>query len=374
MSAEQGPDPWEGYTNGHDKRRRLEVIPVSTMRARKAEWLWADRVPVAAFGLLAGREGLGKTQAWCWMAAAVTTGTLPGAHYGTPRAVLVVATEDDWERVLVPRLMAAGADLDLVHVIVAKSEAGAEAEVSLPLDVDALQEVVEETGAALVILDPLLSRLSEGLDTHKDAEVRLALEPLTRMARETGSTVLGLIHVSKRAVDYLSDSIMASRAFNAVSRFSLFCAYLEDDDRVMGLEKNSYGPREWCWTYEVEPATVQDPDGEDIPTSRVAWGEERHVYIGDLVREEAGRTTQTEATRWLREYLTDRGGSAAHGAIVGANKADDGPGYSMGQLRTARRTLDVEVVRTGYQGGSEWKMPEDAWGSIPATPRGETQE
>ena len=44
-----------------------------------------------------------------------TRGYLPGACFGTPRAAIVVATEDSWEHTIVPRLMAAGADLTYVN-------------------------------------------------------------------------------------------------------------------------------------------------------------------------------------------------------------------------------------------------------------------
>ena len=43
----------------------------------------------------------------------MTRGTLQGACQGNPRAVIVAATEDSWEHTIVPRLMAAGADLNL---------------------------------------------------------------------------------------------------------------------------------------------------------------------------------------------------------------------------------------------------------------------
>ena len=52
-------------------------------------------------------------------------------------------------------------------------------------------------GAAFVILDPLLSRLDRSLDSHKDADVRRALEPVA-VADQAGVNIAGLIHVNKR--------------------------------------------------------------------------------------------------------------------------------------------------------------------------------
>ena len=49
------------------------------------------------------------------------------------------------------------------------------------------------------MFDPLLSRLDSALDTHKDASVRQALEPLAAMAERLDAALIGLIHVSKIA-------------------------------------------------------------------------------------------------------------------------------------------------------------------------------
>ena len=77
-------------------------------------WLWTDRLALGTLALLAGREGLGKSILAYTVAAMITRGMLPGEHIGTPRAVLIAAIEDSWSRTIVPRLIAADADLDLV--------------------------------------------------------------------------------------------------------------------------------------------------------------------------------------------------------------------------------------------------------------------
>jgi hypothetical protein len=47
-----------------------------------------------------------------------------------------------------------------------------------------------------MLLDPLVSRLGD-LDTHKDAEVRQALEPLVAIADRVNMAILGIIHHNK---------------------------------------------------------------------------------------------------------------------------------------------------------------------------------
>ena len=82
---------------------------------RPVRWLWTERLPVGAFALVGGREGVGKSILVYTLAADITQGTLPGVFHGTPKAVIVAATEDSWEHTIAPRLLAAGADLAKVY-------------------------------------------------------------------------------------------------------------------------------------------------------------------------------------------------------------------------------------------------------------------
>ncbi len=174
-------------------------------------------MPLGALTLVGGREGTGKSLTVYTLGADIR-GRLVGVLEGTPRAIVVAATEDSWSHTIVPRLMAAGADLDLVYrVDVTTSESIATA-LSLPRDLVAFEQTVAQVGATFVILDPLLSRLDGTLDSHKDADVRRALEPLVAVAERTGISIAGLIHVNKSSSDNPLTSLMASRAFAAVAR------------------------------------------------------------------------------------------------------------------------------------------------------------
>jgi AAA domain len=172
------------------------LTPASAIKPRRVRWLWTDRLALGTLALLAGREGLGKSILAYIIAAMITRGMLPGEHIGTPRAVLIAAIEDSWSRTIVPRLIAADADLDLVFRVEILADE-VHRELDLPVDLARVREAVEQTGAVLLILDPLLSRLSDRLDPHKDADVRLALEPLVATADVANISVWGLIHHNK---------------------------------------------------------------------------------------------------------------------------------------------------------------------------------
>ena len=152
---------------------------------RAVRWFWLNRLALGTFALIGGREGIGKSICAYTLAAMATRGHLPGACFRAPRAVIVVATEDSWEHTIVPRLKAADADLAHIYRADVLTADFGETMMSLPRDVAGLETAIHAVDAAFILLDPLLSRLDSALDTHKDAEVRQALEPLVALADRT---------------------------------------------------------------------------------------------------------------------------------------------------------------------------------------------
>jgi hypothetical protein len=328
------------------KARRLQLTPASAIPVRPVHWVWTDRLALSTLALLAGREGIGKTILAYTLAAAITKGTLEGTFYGVPKPVIVCATEDSWAQTIVPRLMAAGADLDLLFRIDVLGVAGTESALLLPTDLEELEAVITDVGAALVILDPLLSRLSSTLDTHKDAEVRQALEPLANLADSTRCTVLGLIHLNKSTGGDLLTSVMASRAFAAVARAVLFVVQDPDDEgrRLLGVGKNNLGRVDLpTLAFTIGGAKVADTLEGEVWTGRLQWVGEACKRAGCKDRELLRITEKLSSTvvknkflhstraydetftpeeeRWIRNAVAHQGTPNAFHAIVTSQNA-----------------------------------------------------
>jgi hypothetical protein len=290
------PQPeWSGLLRSSQKAtsappqpRHLRAVAADTIKVRPVRWLWDGRLALGVLALLGGREGIGKSLVCAAFASRVTRGAFPGVYHGQAKGVIVAATEDSWEHTIVPRLMAAGADLGRVYRVDVETSEGLGAELSLPRDLDALGELIAETDAALVILDPLMSRLDSSLDTHKDAEVRRALEPVSALANRTGANVLGLIHVNKgQSLDPLT-SLMGSRAFAAVARAVLYMMTDPDNEAqiLLGQPKNNLGRSDLpTLTLKIESAHVADTDEGPVWTGRATWtgesGMNRTGFRGD---------------------------------------------------------------------------------------------
>lgn len=347
--------------------RHITTTFASHVTPRATEWAWEGRMPDRALALIAGPEGTGKTTCAYWLAAQITRGTLPGVHYGQPKVVLIAATEDSWAHTIVPRLIAAGADLDRVARIEVTTGLGVHATLSLPRDIAELERVANQHQAALLLLDPLMSRLDTSLDSHRDGETRQALEPIAAVADRTGMAVVGLIHFNKSGSPDLLGNVMASKAFTAVARsVSMVIRDPHDDTgrtRIFATPKNNLGRDDlplMPFTIEGFRLDVTDPiSGKPIDTSRVVWQSERPGDLSDLLaeaRDTTDRSAVAEAAEWLREHLESQGGEDTRAAVI---KAGQHERYTEKQLDRAARRIAVARGRTQtFPSQSLWSLPQ----------------
>jgi hypothetical protein len=323
--------------------------------------------------LVAGREGVGKSTVVAKLVAQITTGTLPGEYFGNPKHVIICATEDSWRQTINPRLVAAGADLTKVFRVDAYTVEGFDGTLQLPEDIERVREIVAEYDVVLIALDPLMTTLSTKLDSHKDAEVRRGLEPLSRLAHTANLAVIGLIHENKSTASDLLSRIMGSRAFSAVVRAVLYCARRNDEDEdtgpdefgerpepqfVLGQAKSNLGRMiPHAIRYHIEGAQVgyDDCKGKAIWSSRIVWGATEGQSVQDIVREQESvkrDATKTEVKNWLREYLKGSGEVPSHQVLT----AGEALGYTRSTIQRARGTLKVSVKPVGK--GTTWFLLE----------------
>jgi hypothetical protein len=343
--------------------RRLRVTPLSKIRLRATYWVWEDRIPVGGLTLWAGREGIGKSTSAAWLAAHITRGTLPGIHHGKPRSVFYAASEDSWERTVAPRLVAAGADLDRTFRIDVTEDdrPGIAMPLTLPSDTSTLGAEMERYDVGLLIVDPLVSALNGSIDTHRDREVRSALEPLGQIADQAGAAVLGLVHFGKGASTDPLSLILGSRAFAATARAVICMARdpeAEDGTVILSQEKNNLGRLDLpSLTYVVTSTEVITEDGVSH-VGRVQFTGQSERSVSDMLADGAAstpgeRSERDEAGAWLSDYLTDNGGEASAGDVIKAAEKD---GFAKHTIQRARAKAGVKSQKSGFGKGWVWVL------------------
>lgn len=340
---------------------KFGVTMADQITPRRTRWLWDGRLPQGSLSLIGGREGIGKSTAAYDLAASLTRGVLPGEFLGQPKGVLIAAYEDDWPRTIVPRLMAAGADLTKVGRIDVYEDGG----LTLPRDIEAVRQAIADNDIALVLLDPLMSRLGDR-DTHKDSEVRQSLEPMAAMAQTAGCSVLGVIHVNKSGSSDPLTTLMGSRAFAAVARSVLFVFVDPDNDgqRILALAKNNLGRMDIpSLPFVIEDRVIgQDPeDGKDIHSGKVCWQDEVMIDIHEAMSaansSHEEKTVRGEVAGWLVDLLKANSGMLPSKEVKSAARKE---GYSLSTLNNVRTRLKIEAQRLpGFQAETIWKLPEE---------------
>src|SRR5437868_5360146 len=151
-------------------------------------WIWPGVLAAGRMALIDGDPGVGKSLLALDIAARLTSAQqMPdGYRPSEPANVLLLAAEDNLHDTIVPRLSAAGADLERVHAW----EGDADGSPLFPEACPQLQEMIQQTSARLVIFDPLFSFLGREVASLNDLMVRRALEPLVRVAETTGAAFL----------------------------------------------------------------------------------------------------------------------------------------------------------------------------------------
>jgi RecA-family ATPase len=119
-------------------------------------------------------------------------GKFPDKTQAQPGNVLIWSGEGGQSDTLLPRLIAANADLSRIHFV-----KGSQNRVFDPaVDMPQLMQAAEQLGdAALLILDPIVS-VVQG-DSHKNAEVRRGLQPVVDLCERVGCAAIGITHLSK---------------------------------------------------------------------------------------------------------------------------------------------------------------------------------
>ncbi len=296
-------------SNGHgspDGSRTVRLTSAAGMLITRTRWLHGDErgghVPLGMITLLAGREGTGKSTTSAWYIAKLTKGELPGEFHGQPKGVVVYATEDDWSSVILPRLVAAGADLNRVYKAEVVVEEDGDGWLSFPRDLEALAQQCTEHDVALVVIDPIMSVIDGKIDTHKDRDLRKVLEPLQRFAARRHVSVIGLIHFNKTRDNDVLNMVMAGKAFAAVARSVLACIKVpesdddgEDTDQYMLCHpKCNVGPKQPSRKYTFTSVGLEASEDGSTPkiwTSKIQWGDTDSRTAQDLL-DETHRTTK----------------------------------------------------------------------------------
>jgi hypothetical protein len=342
-------------------KRRLKIRRASEVVCKPVEWLWQPRVPLGMLTLFGGDPKLGKSLVALATAASVSRGaSLPGDDPRPAGSVVILSAEDDSARTIVPRLKAAGANLDKIHLLesVILSEK-LEALPSLRSDLELIEEEVSKLGdCRLIVVDPISAYL-DGIDENKNAQVRGLLSPVKAMAERLNVAVVLVNHLRKTLGTNPLHALHGSIAFAGAARANFLFVRDRDDPkgkRVLILDAGcNLAPRD----LPTLAYTVEDDDDVGV----VAWCDEPPKITAqqywdqcaEQAKQKRQEKTQTaECEEWLRETLQT--GKALSRDL---EKWAASMGFKKNVLYTAKERLGIQSEREGSREESKsyWALP-----------------
>jgi hypothetical protein len=343
------------------------VVRVSSVQSQPIRWLWQGRIARGKVTLVAGNPGLGKSQFTAYLAARVTTGQLwPAGEGRAPKGnVIMLSAEDDIADTIRPRLEAADADIDRVHVLTAIRDADALRSFSLGRDLVSLDSALQQVGdVKLIIVDPISAYMA-GTDSHKNSDVRALLAPVSDLASRQGAAIVVISHLNKGggAGDAMG-RITGSIAFSAAARAAfLIQKDAEDSKRRLFLPmKNNLGVDDSGLAFRIVEREVSG----NIRAPVIEWEDQRVTITADeaLAAASANDSEEGGALREAVSFLENM--LAAGPASQRTVKSDaNANGISEASLRRAKVRLSVKARKDGMSGGWLWELPaaEDAQGA-----------
>ncbi|MDR0914477.1 MAG: AAA family ATPase [Oscillospiraceae bacterium] len=229
-------------------KKELKLINMADIAAEQVHWLWHPYIPLGKLTIVQGDPGEGKTTFILALVALLTQGNpLPGEKIRSgPVCVIYQTAEDGLADTIKPRLIASDADCSKVLVI-------DESEQGLTLTDERLGKAIIETGAKVIILDPLQAYLGGGIDMHRANEVRPILSRLAIVAEQTGSAIILIGHMNKAQGMKSSYRGLGSIDFRAAARSVLLIGRTKGNPslRIAAHDKSSLAPAGKSIAFEI---------------------------------------------------------------------------------------------------------------------------
>lgn len=326
------------------QKKELKIISSTNVEVREINWLWYPFIPRGKVTILQGDPGEGKSTFMLTLAAYLTRGeALPFTDCGEPPdpiTVLYQSTEDDYDDTIVPRFIKAGGIRDRLAFI-------DESEYPLTFDDDRILEGIKQTGAKLLVLDPLASYIGD-CSLNASNEVRQKFNALINAARETDCAIVVVNHMNKmqglKAIYRTPGSIDVAGAVRSI--LLLARDPDEEDKRYLVQTKMNLASKGDALEFRIEDGGIKFTGITDKTADEIL---RKQDFVSGIGRPDV---KLQEAKEVIEELLA--AGAAVPAEDCEAVLKNNGVRRSTGQ--TAKRELGIESVR--IQDRWYWKLPE----------------
>lgn len=361
--------------NDEDASEEPEFIWIraSEVQTKKIRWLWPGIIPLNMSSTIVGDPGVGKTFVAVDIAARISTGRAfpiywKEGHFETkprPKNVIYITSEGSPSYILVPRLVAASADLARIEIYQGiYTSAGGFAILDITKHLPFLQKkVLENPGLyGALITDPLVSHLPGKSNMIDSIQMRQAVDHFSRFTEATGCASITIQHANKDEKKKAAYRTSGSSQLTAGFDISWFVTLDPDNDqnrRLLVPQKVRMTAGTGSLPFLLTELPVKTDDGETSTIGKIEWDREPiEVDVNQAVSPGyVAATTTDRAKSWdfLKEQLAS-GPKFVSFLKARAEKENISP-YLLYQ---ARKDLGIRKAGGGGFGGAAyWFMAGD---------------
>lgn len=284
-----------------EQSRGPRIVSIADVAAQDTSWLLPGRMHRGALSIVEGDPSAGKS---CFLSELASTLTSGRAWLGRPKSqpvgVLWLTSEEDAASTIRPRLVRAGANLDMVKVI-ETNQGNSPERVLLPSSIRWLRDATRAYSLGLIILDPLVSYVPPEVVLTDDASVRACLDPASSMCRDEAVSICMVRQLRKDRSGPRMTHGLGGMALSASARSILQIDRPDGSGprRVLRAVKCSPGPEARPLTYSLLTG-----DGPPLMVGTRELGEEEDDAAGDLA-DVGERHTRDIARDLLQTLLRD---------------------------------------------------------------------
>lgn len=309
-----------------EQKTELKMIKMSEIQSQEIDWLWYPFIPYGKLTIVQGDPGDGKTTMVLNIAAMLSKGEGLEENMQVPEPMNIIyqTAEDGLADTVKPRLEAAGADCERVLVI-------DESDKSLSMSDERLEEAIKQTGARLLILDPIQAYLGGGVDMNRANEARDMTKKLGALAEKYKCAIVLIGHMNKAAGNKAAYRGMGSIDFFAVARSVLLVGRVEGqpDIRAVVQIKNNL-------------AAFGHPKAFQLSEDGFRWLGDYEITADEVLGGIAPKGNKLEQAKQLLWELAETSNMVSSTEIMELAKEE---GISKRTMESAKRELQIPAKR-----------------------------
>jgi hypothetical protein len=331
------------------------VIAMETVTARSIDWLWYPYLALGKLCILDGDPGVGKSLFATQLAANVSQGhPMPDQQgqmtlsCGDPGIVVFIATEDDLEDTVKPRLEKAGADCSKVKVFNEWEDGKGTIQTFTLAVLPYLETVLQTYRPRLVYIDAIQAVLGGKVDANSANQLKQLLDPLAKLAATYRCAILASRHPAKPGQNNakLIHRGANSMAIIGTARLGLFAEdHPTDKTKVLLVQSKS------------NAGSIGRTQIFSKKDGKFEWAGVSRISKEDLAGPSRGPDPRAflEAYFWLEQRLE---GNLAWNASDIEQEATDEQELSAHMLKRAKKALGVISAKgTDKDAGWTWRLP-----------------